>query len=380
MTTKDKPEEIGLAVVGCGVVGRIRAVLASHHPGVGWLGVCDINEELAKQLADDVGADFYTTDHEELLARPEVTATIIATDAQNHFRPTMTAVEQGHDMLVEKPLAVKASESLEVYQAIRESGVDAVLGYTQRFRRRFLTIKERLNTGQLGEVEAVTTRALLNRMMPYANVPRDDPNVRRNWTPMVISGTHAVDISLWFMEGKEPVEVYARSNDKVLGEIGVNDSTFSLVTMDDGTIWSMNVSCAMPEVWPGAVYGLDVAVLGTKGAITIDDTHRDLVVASSKPLGTAYRPGGYEGVPRHVEFLTSFPPGDEYDGQLWGPMRDETNAWLGRVHSGLETPHTPASEGHRNLVLTMAMDLSAERGVPVKLPVDLDEFDRPQDL
>jgi myo-inositol 2-dehydrogenase / D-chiro-inositol 1-dehydrogenase len=30
--------------------------------------------------------------------------------------------------------------------------VDAVLGYTQRFRRRFLTVKEKLITGQIGEV------------------------------------------------------------------------------------------------------------------------------------------------------------------------------------------------------------------------------------
>jgi hypothetical protein len=77
---------------------------------------------------------------------------------------------------------------------------------------------------------------------------------------------------------------------------------------------------------------------------------------------------------RHVDFLTSYPPGDIWEGQLWGPMREETKDWFGRVHMGLKTPHATAREGHRNLVLTMSMDLSAARGEVVKLPVDLDEL------
>jgi hypothetical protein len=79
---------------------------------------------------------------------------------------------------------------------------------------------------------------------------------------------------------------------------------------------------------------------------------------------------------RHVDFLTSYPPGDSNDGQLWGPMRDETNSWFGRIHTGLKTPHASAAEGHRNLLLTMAMDLSAKRGAEIRLPLDLDELYR----
>ena len=33
---------VGLAVIGCGTVGRIRAVLAREYPGIGWLGLCDV--------------------------------------------------------------------------------------------------------------------------------------------------------------------------------------------------------------------------------------------------------------------------------------------------------------------------------------------------
>jgi hypothetical protein len=55
-------------------------------------------------------------------------------------------------------------------------------------------------------------------------------------------------------------------------------------------------------------------------------------------------------------------------------MREETNSWFQRIYTGQETPHATAADGHRNLLLTMAMDLSAKRGAPVALPADPDEL------
>ena len=55
-------------------------------------------------------------------------------------------------------------------------------------------------------------------------------------------------------------------------------------------------------------------------------------------------------------------------------MRDETNTWFTRIYTGIDTSHATAWDGHRNLVLTMAMGLSAERGIPVKFPLDEEEF------
>jgi myo-inositol 2-dehydrogenase / D-chiro-inositol 1-dehydrogenase len=361
-------KKIGLAIIGCGTIGRIRAELARAYPGVGWIGLCDVKSDLGRTLEQDVEADFFTTDYRELLARPEVTATIIATDENFHFDPTMLAISKGHSLFIEKPLATDARQSAKILAAIEEAGVDAVVGYTQRFRRRFLAVKERLITGQIGDVHTVVTRAFMNRMVPIATVRRTQD--RATLTPMVVSGTHSLDMSLWLMEGKTPVSVYARSTDKVLGEWGTKDSTLGIFTMDDGTVFSMNISWSLPEVWPGAVYGIEIGIVGSQGVIDIEDTHRDLVMATNIAQGAGYAPEGYKAPARHVDFLTSYPPGDLHDGQLWGPMREETNAWYQRLYKGQRTPHATAQDGHRNLMLTMAMDLSAKRGQPVNLPLD----------
>jgi myo-inositol 2-dehydrogenase/D-chiro-inositol 1-dehydrogenase len=55
-------------------------------------------------------------------------------------------------------------------------------------------------------------------------------------------------------------------------------------------------------------------------------------------------------------------------------MREETMSWFSRLTMGVRTPHATAAEGHRNLLLTMAMDLSAKRGRPVSLPITPEEL------
>ncbi len=367
-------KKLGLAVVGCGVVGRMRSTLAKEYPGIGWIGLSDINEDLGLKLKEDIKADFFTTNFRELIERPEVDAVIIATSTWSHVEPILSAVERKLPMLIEKPLATDAVESLKVLNAIQEAGVDAVVGYTQRFRRRFLAVKERINNGQIGEATAVVVRAFMNKMAPTGEVRLSQD--RRHLTPMVVSGTHSLDMALWMLgDQAKPVSIFARSTEKIMAELGTKDATFGVFTMEDGTIFSMNICWALPKVWPGAVYGLEIGVVGTKGVIDIEDTHRDVILATEFNQGPAYRPEGLQiEATRNVDFLTSFPPGDIYNGDLWGPMREETNSWFSRIYLGKHTPHATAEEGHRNLVLTMAMDLSSKTGKELELPIDVNDL------
>ena len=367
-------DEIGLAIIGCGVIARFRSQIARDFPGVKWLGLCDIREEFGRTLADDINADYFTTDMEELVNRPEVNAVMIITDENRHFDPVAAAIEAGVKyLLIEKPLATEALESAKILKMIQNNNVDASIGYTVRFNRRYLTVKERLQNGQIGDVHSVVTRAFMNRMVPMATIRKT--NQRHNLTPMVVSGTHSLDMSLWFLEGKKPISVYAQSVDKTLSDWGTKDSTFGVFTMDDGTIFSMSISWALPEVWPGSVYGLEIGIVGSEGVIDIEDTHRDLIMATNNPIGHGYNPDGYDpDVNRYVDFLESYPPGSYLDGQLWGANRDETLSWFTRVTRGGKSPHATAEEGHRNLLLTMAMDLSARTGEVVHLPNDLNDL------
>src|SRR6185295_16605083 len=308
-------KRIGLAIVGAGRVGQFRGEVAARHPQVDWIGVADLKRDRAKLVGDKCGADFVATDFEELLNREEVTAVIVSTDEHLHVEPILAAVERGHSLMIEKPLATTLSESTRVLREIEKTKVDAVVGYTQRFRRKWLSVKEKVRTGALGDVSLVTSRAFMNRLVALDNYKRtSDPS---KISPMVISGTHALDVVMWMMEGRKPVELFARSVDKALGPIckGI-DATAGTIVFEDGTLYHSVISWALPVIWPGAVYSLEVGITGTEGVLTIDDTHRDIVLATSKESGEGYAPDKV----RRVDFMGSYPPGDMALGELRGPM------------------------------------------------------------
>src|SRR5260221_2736743 len=214
---KKNPKRIGLAIIGGGRVGLFRGEVAARHPQVDFIGLAEIKPDRAKLVGEKIRADFVTDDYEKLLARPEVTAAIIATDEHLHVAPILAAVEPKLPLLIGKPLATGLADSERVLAAIQKSGVDAVVGYTQRFRRRWLAAKEKVRTGALGDVTLVTSRAFMNRLVALDNYERtDEPS---SISPMVISGTHALDVVMWMMEAKKPVEGYARSVDKALGPL-----------------------------------------------------------------------------------------------------------------------------------------------------------------
>src|SRR4030095_2772993 len=142
-----------------------------------------------------------------------------------------------------------------------------------------------------------------------------------------------------------------------------------MIMFSDGSVYHLNISWALPVTWPGAVYSLEVAINGNGGALTIDDTHRDIVLAVTAPQEEGYAPDKR----RLVDFMGSYPPGDMALGELRGPMREETDSWLNRVALGLPTPAATAAEAHPNLMLTKALDLSAKRKAPVKLPLAPEE-------
>src|SRR5689334_11207952 len=361
---KKSPKRIGLAIIGGGRVGLFRGEVAARHPQVDFIGLAELKPDRAKEVGAKIKADFVTQDYKALLARPEVTAAIIATDEHLHVEPILAAAERKLALLIEKPLATELADSQRVLNEIQKAKVDAVVGYTQRFRRRWLAAKEKVRTGALGDVTLVTSRAFMNRLVALDNYERtDDPS---SISPMVISGTHALDVVMWMMEAKKPVEIYARSVDKALGPLcrGI-DATAGVVAFEDGSLYHASISWALPKVWPGAVYSLEVGIVGTDGVLTIDDTHRDMVLATTRAQDEGYAPDAA----RRVDFLGSYPPGDIVLGELRGPMREETEQWLNRMCMDLPTQHATAAEAHNRLMLTKAFHKSARLKKPVPLPI-----------
>ena len=90
----NKHKQIGLAIIGSGRIGTLRAKLAKMHPSVGFIAVSDTNPEAAEKLAKTVGADFWSVDSAEVMSRPEINAIDIATSEHEHTKPLLAALER----------------------------------------------------------------------------------------------------------------------------------------------------------------------------------------------------------------------------------------------------------------------------------------------
>jgi predicted dehydrogenase len=356
-------DRVGLALIGGGRIGEFRSRIARLHPQVDWIGVAEIRPDRAKQIGTAVDLDLVTEDYLELLDRPEVTAAVVCTDEHLHEGPLQAVIDRGLPVLIEKPLALNVEASARLLDGLEQGGIDAVMGYTQRYRQRFMTAKDRIGRGALGEPTLVTARGFLNRMVSTDMYESTD--LGSGLTPMTMAGTHMVDLVMWFLAGRTLTRVQATSKDRVYGpRYGGQDLTACILEFDDGTVCNIVFCWTLPTSWPGAVYSLDLAVVGTNGVLTIDDTHRDIVMAVSDPQLEGYVPRA----DRRVDFLGSYLPGDMALGHLRGPMHEETISWLNRLSLGQPTHHASAAEGHERLLVTKIIDLAARTGQAVTYP------------
>ena len=81
-----KQSNIGIAVIGAGRIGTLRARLAAKHPSVRFLAISDRDPARARALAEQAGADFHSGNNDEMISHPEVTAVFVSTPEQRARR------------------------------------------------------------------------------------------------------------------------------------------------------------------------------------------------------------------------------------------------------------------------------------------------------
>src|SRR5690606_22749053 len=149
MSTKRR---LGIAVVGAGRIGSLRARFSAEHPAVDFVAVSDLDESNARRLAEKVGAQFYSGDNREIIARPDVTAVFVSHSEGEHLEPVLQAIELGKTVLVEKPIALSVADADRIIDAARKAQVEVRVAYSRRFYHRYLIAKEQILHGRIGKI------------------------------------------------------------------------------------------------------------------------------------------------------------------------------------------------------------------------------------
>ena len=188
-------ETYGVAIVGCGLIGRKRArALAGER----LVACADIALERAEALARTVPGTAASADWQAVVERADVDIVIVATTHNALAEITRAAVEAGKHVLVEKPAARNTQELDPVIEAARRNGKLVRVGFNHRYHPALLKARELYEAGALGEMMFVRGRYGHGGRLGYEKEWRANPELSGGGE-LLDQGTHLIDLARCFL-------------------------------------------------------------------------------------------------------------------------------------------------------------------------------------
>ena len=143
-----------VAVIGVGALGKHHARIFAALPGVDLVGIVDINETRAREIAGLVNSQPFTNASEVL---GQVDAVTVAVPTESHLSVALPFLERGIGVLVEKPLARNVSEAQQMIDAAGASNAVFGVGHTERYNPAVAAVRPLLDHPRFIEVHRLGT-------------------------------------------------------------------------------------------------------------------------------------------------------------------------------------------------------------------------------
>jgi scyllo-inositol 2-dehydrogenase (NAD+) len=344
---------ISVAVVGTGWCGGIRAETLAGHPLVKELHLAETRAERLAELSGKLRPASATADYRELLGKDIGAVYISATPESTHYPMAKDFLSAGKHVFLEKPIAMTLREADELIKIAKEKNLKFTIGYSQRFNPKYAYVRKCIREATIGRPVTALVSRHITRMLGTKI------SGRSRLSPAAMEATHDLDFVFWCLEPAKPIRVYSQVNYGALQEqIGssaggsVPDQQWVMVTMDSGMSIVVGGGWSLPLGYPNFSTTW-IEMVGTEGAVMVDDSHKDVVVNTVK---------------KGMQLPMSTMPGEFVDHTYAGPMAPETVHFLEAVVYDRPVMVTPE---HARMVMEayLAADLSAERNEPIALPL-----------
>ena len=341
-------KSIGVAVVGTGWCGGIRAETLAAHPLVKSLHLAEIRAERLSELKTRLKPKTASAEYRDFLKNPEIEAVYIsATPESTHYPMARDFLAAGKHVFLEKPIALELSEADELISMSKTKGLKFTIGYSQRFNPKYAYVRKLIREGTIGKpVSALVSRHITRGLGSKISG-------RIKLSPAAMEATHDLDFVLWCLEPAKPVRVYSQVNYGAMKAVsGAPDTQWLTVTLDSGLSFVVGGGWSLPPGYPNFSTTW-IEMVGADGVVMVDDSHRDVVVNT---------------MAKGMQLPMSTMPGEFVEHTYAGPMAAETVHFLEAV--ALDRPVLVTPE-HARMVMEvyLAADLSAERNEAVTLPL-----------
>jgi predicted dehydrogenase len=127
------------AVVGVGHLGSFHADKYAALANVDLIGVVDVDAERARAVAQRLGTRMFER-HSELFGKVDCVS--LAVPTSQHFKLATELLEQGIDVLVEKPMTSSVNEGRALVEAAERHGRILQVGHLERFNPAIRALRE----------------------------------------------------------------------------------------------------------------------------------------------------------------------------------------------------------------------------------------------
>ena len=319
---------LDIAVLGAGRIGRIHAGNVAAHPGARLIGIADTDPAAAALVA--AAHDVRPIGVEDAM---RADAVLIASPTPTHADYVERAAAAGRAVFCEKPIDLSEERVRRCLAAVRRAGVVMMTGFNRRFDPHFVSLKQRLDAGEIGTLELLTIISRDPSPPPLSYVANSGGLFR----DMMI---HDLDMAR-FLLGEEPVAVAAIAScliDPAIGAAGDVDTALVMLRTASGQLCQISNSRR-------ATYGYDqrIEAHGAAGLLQAGN-----VVPTTVRVATA---AGFRSDPVQPFFLERYA----------AAYRAELDAFVKAARG--EGPASPDGEdGLRALLLANAAVEAAKTG------------------
>jgi predicted dehydrogenase len=366
------PNKVRIGVIGAGTWSHYAHFPAiKEHPDAELIAVCQRNKVKLEAAAVKWNIPNTYTDYKVMIEKQPMDGLIIATPHHVHYEQAKLALENGIDVLVEKPMVVRASEARELIAVAKRNGKTIMVGHPLPYTTLAQKARDIIRSGKLGEVKHVTglfasPAAILYRNDPlpadfgdYVEEHRVEPYNIVTYNSLDVGGgqnqtqvSHTANLIFW-VTGRRPIQVSAfMENDGCL--VDAYDSiSFQLDNSGLGTIAS----------WGTVSYkqkGLhEFRIMGENGLMLLDMNEAKMLIRWQDGKTEDYSRKSSEDLTSDKVFYAS-------DTDLWprfAPAHNLVDVIMGKGN--------PVCTGEDELPIVELLEAAAESaeagGTPIKI-------------
>jgi predicted dehydrogenase len=215
-------KKIKIGIIGAGHRGvHCFGKMLMERDDVIITALCDPNEtRMKKQLANLPGSDsqLYTST-EKMFATEKLDACIVTSPDCFHEENCIAALENGADVLVDKPLATSVKACRNIIATAEKYKKTIMVGFNLRHSPVLSRLKQIIDRGDLGKIFMIENREYYGGGRTYMG--RWNRFYEKSGGLWIHKGSHDFDVFNWFLGFPKPVRVSAVASLSVLKPEGI---------------------------------------------------------------------------------------------------------------------------------------------------------------